>query len=196
MKNNTLQYYENNSEMYFNNTVDLDISNLYEGFTTKLRLNDKILDLGCGSGRDSLYFKKKGFNITAIDGSENLAKYASKLIGKEVIVSKFEELNLIERFNGVWACASLLHMKEEDLKVLLTKIEKSLEDNGVVYMSFKYGENDYIDDKNRYFNCYIEESITNLIKSTTSLKVEELFKTVDVMKDREDTIWLNIILLK
>ena len=196
MKNNTLQYYENNSEMYFNNTVDLDISNLYEGFTTKLRLNDKILDLGCGSGRDSLYFKKKGFNITAIDGSENLAKYASKLIGQEVIVSKFEELNLIERFNGVWACASLLHMKEEDLKVLLTKIEKSLEDNGVVYMSFKYGENDYIDDKNRYFNCYIEESITNLIKSTTSLKVEELFKTVDVMKDREDTIWLNIILLK
>ena len=99
---------------------------------------------------------KQGYNITAVDGSKELSIAASKIIGQEVICSKFEELKLTEKFHGIWACASLLHINKRDLSQVIKNISSNLEHNGVFYMSFKYGEDEYIDEKGRYFNCYTE----------------------------------------
>ena len=195
MKENTLEFYNNNCNQYYESTVAVDLSHIYSKFINELEAKSSILDLGCGSGRDSLYFKSKGYTITAIDGSKNLAQLASKLIGQDVIVSKFEDLELKDKYNGIWACSSLLHLKHNELEKLLVKIEKALDTNGVLYMSFKYGTKEYIDDKGRYFNCYTEESISKLIEGSTDLKIKEIFKTVDVIPGREDITWLNVICL-
>ena len=190
---NTLDYYNKNSEEYFNSTLNVDMTNTYKPFLKLVPKDGKILDLGCGSGRDSMNFMKLGYEVTAVDGSKELAKKASALLGKEVIASTFEELELKEKFHGIWACASLLHIKREDLKTVLNNLYNNLDDNGVFYMSFKYGEKEYVDDKNRYFNCFTDESIISFINENTKYKILGLYITEDKLGRVNEVKWLNLI---
>ena len=190
---NTLDYYNKNSEEYFNSTLNVDMTNTYKPFLKLVPKDGKILDLGCGSGRDSMNFMKLGYEVTAVDGSKELAKKASVLLGKEVIVNTFEELELKEKFHGIWACASLLHIKREDLKIVLNNLYNNLEDNGVFYMSFKYGEKEYVDDKNRYFNCFTDESIIGFINENTKYNILGLYITEDKLGRVNEVKWLNLI---
>ena len=190
---NTLDYYNKNSEEYFNSTLNVDMTNTYKAFLKLVPKGGKILDLGCGSGRDSMNFMKLGYEVTAVDGSKELAKKASVLLGKEVIVSTFEELELKEKFHGIWACASLLHIKREDLKTVLNNLYNNLDDNGVFYMSFKYGEKEYVDDKNRYFNCFTDESIISFINENTKYNILGLYITEDKLGRVNEVKWVNLI---
>ena len=190
---NTLDYYNKNSEEYFNSTLNVDMTNTYKEFLKLVPEGGKILDLGCGSGRDSMNFMKLGYEVTAVDGSKELAKKASVLLGKEVIVYTFEELELKEKFHGIWACASLLHIKREDLKTVLNNLYNNLEDNGVFYMSFKYGEKEYVDDKNRYFNCFTDESIISFINENTKYNILGLYITEDKLGRVNEVKWVNLI---
>lgn len=190
---NTLDYYNKNSEEYFNSTLNVDMTNTYKAFLKLVPKGGKILDLGCGSGRDSMNFMKLGYEVTAVDGAKELAKKASVLLGKEVILSTFEELELKEKFHGIWACASLLHIKREDLKIVLNNLYNNLEDNGVFYMSFKYGEKEYVDDKNRYFNCFTDESIIGFINENTKFNILDLYITEDKLGRVNEVKWVNLI---
>ena len=190
---NTLDYYNKNSEEYFNSTLNVDMTNTYKPFLKLVPKDGKILDLGCGSGRDSMNFMKLGYEVTAVDGAKELAKKASVLLGKEVILSTFEELELKEKFHGIWACASLLHIKREDLKTVLNNLYNNLEDNGVFYMSFKYGEKEYVDDKNRYFNCFTDESIISFINENTKFNILDLYITEDKLGRANEVKWVNLI---
>ena len=190
---NTLDYYNKNSEEYFNSTLNVDMTNTYKPFLKLVPKGGKILDLGCGSGRDSMNFMKLGYEVTAVDGAKELAKKASALLGKEVIASTFEELELKEKFHGIWACASLLHIKREDLKTVLNNLYNNLEDNGVFYMSFKYGEKEYVDDKNRYFNCFTDKSIISFINENTKYNILGLYITEDKLGRVNEVKWVNLI---
>ena len=190
---NTLDYYNKNSEEYFNSTLNVDMTNTYKEFLKLVPEGGKILDLGCGSGRDSMNFMKLGYEVTAVDGSKELAKKASALLGKEVIASTFEELELKEKFHGIWACASLLHIKREDLKIVLNNLYNNLDDNGVFYMSFKYGEKEYVDDKNRYFNCFTDESIISFINENSKFNILDLYITEDKLGRVNEVKWVNLI---
>ena len=190
---NTLDYYNKNSEEYFNSTLNVDMTNTYKEFLKLVPEGGKILDLGCGSGRDSMNFMKLGYEVTAVDGAKELAKRASVLLGKEVIASTFEELELKEKFHGIWACASLLHIKREDLKTVLNNLYNNLDDNGVFYMSFKYGEKEYVDDKNRYFNCFTDESIISFINENTKYNILGLYITEDKLGRVNEVKWVNLI---
>ena len=196
MRNNTLDFYNNNSKAYIESTLSVDMSHLYKDFLNYIPKASYILDLGCGSGRDSLEFIEKGYNVTAVDGSKELSLAASKIIGKEVICSRFEDLKLKERFRGVWACASLLHVNKDNILDVIKNISSNLKTHGVFYMSFKYGDNEYIDEKGRYFNCYTEKTFSELINKVNSLKVEKIYKTIDVLPGRGDITWLNILCIK
>lgn len=190
---NTLDYYNKNSEEYFNSTLNVDMTNTYKEFLKLVPEGGKILDLGCGSGRDSMNFMKLGYEVIAVDGAKKLAKKASVLLGKEVIVSTFEELELKEKFHGIWACTSLLHIKREDLKTVLNNLYNNLDDNGVFYMSFKYGEKEYVDDKNRYFNCFTDESIISFINENTKYNILGLYITEDKLGRVNEVKWVNLI---
>ena len=192
--NNTLDFYNNNSKEYIETTLSADMSHLYNDFLNNIPKGGHILDLGCGSGRDSVEFIKRGYKITAVDGSKELANAASKIIGQQVICSKFEDLKLTETFHGIWASASLLHVNKNDIVDVIKNLSSNLKPNGVFYMSFKYGENEYIDEKDRYFNCYTEKTFKEMLSQVPNLKIKTIYKSGDTLGGRNNLVWLNIIL--
>lgn len=191
----SVKFYNDNVEDFFNQTVKADMSYLYNKFLEKLsQKNGKILDLGCGSGRDSKYFKELGFEVVALDMSEKLAKRASEYIGQEVIVKDMRELEFKEEFIGVWACASILHIPIEEIAKVFERVFESLVPNGIFYSSFKYGSNDYT--KNgRDFTCFTPERFFQYFPQYRE-NIVEIFETSDVREGREGEKWFNIIMKK
>ena len=189
----TKDYYNKNAQEFFNQTVKADMSELYDIFLKNLPCNEgKILDLGCGSGRDSKYFLDSGFEVVAMDISEELGKRASEYIGQKVIIQDMRELNYQDEFIGIWACASLLHLDEDEIIETLRKIFKSLKRDGIVYISFKYGDKNYEKD-GRKFSCFTYEKFIKIGKEFEN-KILQWFITEDVRADRKNEKWVNIVL--
>ncbi len=181
--------------MYFEDTVDLNMEEHLEKFISFLPEAGTVLDLGCGSGRDSLYFINKGFDVTAMDGSEELCQLASIHIGQDVLNMQFNELDFQQVFDGIWACASLLHTTPEQLHGILSKVSDSLNPGGVLYMSFKYG--DFQGYRNgRYFADYKFHDMEEILEEHRGLEIMEMWKTSDLRPEREEDSWLNIIVRK
>lgn len=191
----TIDYYNENAEMFVRETLKVDMTELYQPFLKLLPENAKILDAGCGSGRDSLAFKKLGHQVTAFDGSIEIAKRASEIIGQPVKHLNFNAIDFDNEFNGIWACASLLHVPKKEMKSILLKLVKSLKKNGVLYSSFKYGKEEYIKGE-RLFNCYDEESISALLNDLSPLKRDKIWVTTDLRQKRQNEKWLNVLLTK
>lgn len=191
----TIEYYNSNAEEFYESTVTADMSVQYMLFEKYLGDGAHILDCGCGSGRDSKHFLDDGFEVTAIDGSEELCKKASELTGLEVKHIYFQDLNFDNEFSGVWACASLLHVKRDELPDVLTKITKALRDGGVLYVSFKYG--DFSGERNgRFFTDLDDESFETLIANIPEMVLKEKYISTDVRPGRENERWLNAIVIK
>ena len=192
----TIEYYNKNSKDYFDSTVNVDMSASYGEFVNLFSKGSKILDLGCGSGRDSLQFVKLGYDVTAVDGSLELAKRATKLLGKEVIVSSFEELQLEDKYDGIWACASLLHLDNNALRDVLNKLYDNLNDSGIFYMSFKYGTSEFIDENNRYFNMFTEERLIKFIEENTKYNILQINGADDSLDRINEVKWINVLCKK
>lgn len=163
-----------------------------------MRLLDEgasILDFGCGSGRDTKYFLKKGYDVTAMDGSAELCKLASAFSGVDVKEMLFQDLDAINVYDGIWACSSILHLPKKDLSSVFWKMCSALKDNGIIYTSFKYG--DFEGKRNgRYFTDFREDTFQEFIKEIPELIVEEQWITSDVRPGRSEEKWLNLILCK
>ncbi len=190
--NETITYYNQNAEEYFNNTVNVSMQELYDQFEAYLKPGDKILDLGCGSGRDSRYFLSKGYDVVSVDGSKEMCRLAEKYIGRDVRNITFAELDYNNEFDAVWASASLLHISKNNLPEILRKIYCALMSHGIIYSSWKYGGEDRIINGIPYYN-YREESIFSEFDSM-SFNIESSWLTGDNMGRRDK--WINIIAKK
>ena len=191
----TLEYYNQCAKDYNELTLNIEFEHKREMLLKYLNPNAHILDLGCGSGRDSKAFLQKGYQVTAVDGSQELCKIASENIGQEVICQLFDELEETNTYDGVWACASLLHLPTDELKKVIQKVEQSLKKGGYFYASFKYGEFEGERD-GRYFNDFTEETFNDLLAEFPNLEIQEVEVTTDVIPGRENVSWLNIIMKK
>lgn len=188
----SLEYYENNADLFFQQTATADMKSLYEPFLSQLRPNGRILDLGCGSGRDSRYFMQKGYQVEAMDGSQKLCTLASEYIGRKVIYGRIEDLEYENEFDGIWACASLVHIEKKDMRRVLARIKGALKECGILYLSLKYGQGEGI--KNgRFFNYYDEREIQEIFNELEDMNIIELFKTADVRSERSQEYWLNVL---
>ena len=193
--NQTIDYYNTNAKKFNNDTVAVEFSEVQNRFTSYLKEGAHILDFGCGSGRDSLAFQKKGYDVDAIDGSEEMCKLASKLIGKEVQCLNFLDFDKTDEYDGIWACASILHLSMEELEAVFLKMADALRFHGIIYASFKYGE--FEGERNgRYFTDMTERRLEELLKSVPHLRLEEAWLTTDVRPGRDAEKWLNVILRK
>lgn len=193
--NQTLTYYNQNANSFASGTISVEFESMQRRFLEKLQPGAHILDFGCGSGRDTKYFLEQGFFVEATDGSEELVNIASKYTGIEVRYELFQELNEIERFDGIWACSSILHLPKAELKDVLEKMMRAIKHQGYIYTSFKYG-NFEGERHGRYFTDMTEEAFAELIKDIRELKIEEQWITYDVRPGRGEEKWLNLILKK
>ena len=193
--NNTLQYYNEHAESFTADTQTSDMTEKYAPFLSRVKPGGHILDLGCGSGRDSAKFLQMGYTVTSVDGSEELCRIAEAHTGQTVHYMLFDEIPWQNQFDGVWACASLLHCTMEELPHVLQKVANSLKAGGVLYLSFKYG--DFEGMRNgRYFTNLTEESLQKLIADMPELSIEKMYQTGDVRPGREHELWLNAITIK
>ena len=192
---NTLDYYNQNADDFIQGTISVDFAATQDKFINKLEPGALILDFGCGSGRDTKYFLSKGFKVDAIDGAEEICKKASKITGTNVRQMLFQELNEISKYDGIWACSSILHLPKDELKGVLVKMADAVMDKGVIYTSFKYSE--FEGERNgRYFTDFTLETFTEYVSDIDSLKIEEYWITGDVRPGRSEEKWLNLILRK
>ena len=192
---NTLDYYNQKTEEFIDATVNVDFSQTQDRFLKLLPSGARILDFGCGSGRDTKYFLDKGFKVTATDGSEELCKFASEFTGIKVKQLFFQELSEIETYDGIWACSSILHLNYSALEEVMKKMVRAVKNGGIIYTSFKYGK--FEGERNgRYFTDMDEEKFNVFMKQFPELKLEELWVTGDVRPGRGAEKWLNLILRK
>lgn len=192
---NTIQYYNLNAKEFVDQTVGVDFASTQKRFTDKLLNGASVLDFGCGSGRDTKHFLEMGYQVDAIDGSVELCKLASDFTGVNVKHMYFEELSEVERYDAIWACASILHLPTEALKGVMEKMITSLRNEGIIYTSFKYG--DYEGERNgRYFIGMTEEKFAKFIKEFDCIEIEEQWITLDVRPEKGEEKWLNLILRK
>jgi len=195
MTDPTIDYYNKNSAVYAADTQRVNFNETREHFTAKLKPGAFILDFGCGAGRDSRAFMEQGFRVEATDGSGELCKIAAAYAAIPVRQLLFQNLDEHEKYDAIWACASILHLPRYDLLDVFRQMAKALKPSGLIYTSFKYGTFEG-DRHERHFTDFNESLFSDFISDVTDLAVEECWTTGDVRPGREDEKWLNIILRK
>ena len=168
---------------------------MQDRFLEKLEKGSYILDFGCGSGRDTKYFLEQGYRVEAVDGSAELCRRASQYTGIPVKQMLFEELAAVDKYDGIWACSSILHLPIDKLEKVMQKMATALKKNGVIYTSFKYGI--FSGERNgRFFTDMTETTFADLLQGVVGLEVEEQWVSFDVRPGRSEEKWLNLILRK
>ncbi len=189
----SINYYNKNAEKFIQDTFQISMEALIAEFIYYVPKGGSILDLGCGSGRDSLYFKEKGYDIYAVDGAEEMVIHTRKYIGDRVTLATFEEYTSCRCFDGIWALASLLHVPRKNIKKIIRKYMNCLNVEGVMFMSFKNVEQDY-NKGGREFTCFTEKTLIELLNEVEGIEIVKIMNTVDVREDRENEKWISIII--
>ena len=182
----TVQFYENNAEQFAQDTLNVDMSQLYERFLSRLTPASRILDAGCGAGRDTAAFLRLGYQVEAFDASAKLVEIA-------VQHSTFLNFSSAQPFAGIWACASLLHVPASSMSATLQHLAQLLQPQGVLYVSFKYGADD-VERNGRHFTNCTEQRLQDFLAGT-GLRVIETWLTADQRPERADEQWLNALLI-
>lgn len=193
--NTTLSYYNNHADEFYKSTVNIEFATVQERFLAKLQNGSNILDFGCGSGRDTKYFIEQGYQVDAVDGSKELCRLASEYTEIKVRNMFFQELSEEGKYDGIWACSSILHLPIDELAEVIRKMAVALKEHGIIYTSFKYGT--FTGERNgRFFTDMTEEKFADFISEIDGLEVEEQWTTSDVRPGRGEEKWLNLILRK
>jgi 2-polyprenyl-3-methyl-5-hydroxy-6-metoxy-1,4-benzoquinol methylase len=191
LNNLTIDYYQNNAQKYFDKTVNQPMDRFYKSFLGLIPNGGKILDAGCGSGRDMKAFSSRGYQVVGMESSENLARLAEDYTGQEILVKKFKDIDWVEEFDGVWAMASLLHVAKKDIFFAIDKLLASLKDNGIMFISLKQGEGEFVN-CGRFYSYYTEESLREVLE-THNASILGLF-TSERKEDNQK--WINVLLRK
>lgn len=216
-------YYRQNAQRFFTDTASVDMSAFYPPFVDCLPPGARILDAGCGSGRDVKAFSEMGFEVEAFDASAELVALARQLSGKPVAQMRFQDVDAVERYDGIWCCASLLHVSDAELPGVMTKLAMALKPGGVGYLSFKHGRGEREKDGRRFTDMDraglqklvegINTAAGDILAKTTmgireeagsedatgnrfALETTKIWQTGDVRIGRGDEVWLNAIIRK
>ena len=187
------EYYEINAKRYAKETFPADMSEQYKRFLPLLREYARILDVGSGSGRDACYFQKKGYQVTALEPSKNLCREIRKVFSGEIVCSDIQSYQPDQRYDGIWACASFLHLQEKEVLSFFEKINLYLNEKGIVYLSGKNGITIGKAADGRYFLEFTEQLVGKILAVNDRMKLEELWYTEDV-SGRKGFRWMNVVL--
>ena len=191
--NSTIEYYNDNADAFIASTINVDMRQIYNEFEKLLKPNSVILDLGCGSGRDSLYFKKSGHIIVPVDPSIEMCKRAGKLLGMNVQQLAAEQIKCKEEYDAIWACASLLHVPYNKMKATVEQLHFALKKEGIIYASWKFGKDARLEHGRVFTDCN-EMDLLNWFREDR-FSVLKIWNSKDVREDN-DFCWTNILARK
>lgn len=188
----SITYYDQHADAFIAGTLDVQMQSLYDKFLPHLPAGGHILDAGCGSGRDSRYFLQQGFVVTALDASWPLVLHARTLTGLPVLHCRFDEFVAEQPLDAIWACASLLHVPQAELLLVMDHLARQLRRGGLFYCSFKYGVGEVSRDGRSF--THLDESGLAALLTKLPLSVVECWQTADLRPGRQEECWLNVLL--
>jgi mutator protein MutT len=189
----TLHYYNSNAEHYIRETINRNMADIRDKFLGMLASGSHILDLGCGSGRDSRIFLDRGFKVTAIDASTAIAAITSEYLAEDVLVMKAQDLCEIEKYAGIWACASLLHIPDSEMPATLQKLADALRPGGVAYISLKVGISNKVDSKGRFISSCTLQQFNEICFAIPHIELSEQYESESITDNLRER-WLNIFI--
>lgn len=197
--NKTIQYYDNNAATYFKSTVNLDLipndltqaRDIFLSLLISAERKPRILDIGSGSGRDAVFYSKHGCSVTALEPSEGLCERLSTIFHGDVVNSAIQDYEPSEPFDGLWACASLLHLERCDIINFFSRLNKFMKSGSILYCDFKTGIKTGFDEKGRFFTNFDEELFEAINDACPGLQLEKKWENVDV--SRPGLVWVSMI---
>ncbi|SMF20056.1 class I SAM-dependent DNA methyltransferase [Pseudobacteriovorax antillogorgiicola] len=197
LEDQTLNLYDRNAESYKTRTDHINLEDHYDRVIRFLGgRKGKVLDLGCGPGRDSKFFIDSGFSVTSVDGSRAMIDLVSK-VNENSRLLKFENLDYCCEFDLVWSSASLLHIEKEKIRSVLELIRDSLSLGGVFYLSLKEGKKNFIDDQGRYFSTYEMDELEAILESVDGFKIAKIWRQESLVTHTEEQqVWLGAVVVR
>jgi SAM-dependent methyltransferase len=187
----SIDWYETNAESFVARTFGPGMESDRARFLAHVPNGGPVLDAGCGSGRDALAFKRAGYAVSAFDGSAKLAAIASARTGLSVRRLTFAEMDWSGAFDGVWACASLLHLPAVELPEALANIRRALRPGGVFYASFKQGAEQRFAN-GRHFTDLTQPMLRQLL-GAADLEPIEIWSSADGRSDHVGETWVSAV---
>ncbi len=190
-----MNYYNKNAQLYFDTTINVDMSKLQNYFLSYLPESGEILDIGCGSGRDAKYFLNRGYQVLPLEPAQELAILAEDYLKIPISQEKIADITYKNRFIGAWACASLLHLPSWQMPKALKKIYTALKPQAYLFLSLKYGKKEEFRN-GRFFCDYTEDKFESLNYQALGFTLVEYTISQDKRIGRENEAWLNVLLKK
>lgn len=189
------EFYRDNAQSFFERTAYEDVEAIYAPFLPHLPAGAHILDAGCGSGRDTKAFAERGFRVTAFDATPEMAELATQFSGQPVRVLRFQEMDYVDEFDGIWACASLLHVPMAELPGVFARFIVALKPGGLWSMSFKFGKGERQRGV-RMFTDFNEASLRTFLENFPALHVREVWENGDSRADMGRERWVSAVVQK
>jgi SAM-dependent methyltransferase len=187
-------YYQKNYKAYHEKTFSIDPTSFLAPLAQRLPREAFILDVGCGSGRDLLWMKKRGFDVIGFERSPGLAELARENADCEVIEGDFETYDFSSIFvDGVMLVGALVHVPHERFSEVFKNITSAIPDNGSVLITLKEGSGDMTDPDGRTFYLW-EDSKAREIFDTLGFKVRDFSSSVS--KTGSGDLWMTYVLDK
>ncbi|MGN7294612.1 class I SAM-dependent methyltransferase [Rhizobium sp. SAFR-030] len=183
-------FYASNSAAYAAHSREPNHTRL-ERFVAQLRENARVLELGCGNGRDSAWMIGRGLDVVPTDGTQEMAEEAARRLGVDVPVLRFADIEAVGTFGGIWANACLLHVPRPELAGILARIHRALRPGGIFYASYKAGDIDGRDGLGRYYNYPSAEELEATYATLPWASLEIIGETGSGY-DRLATEWLHV----
>jgi SAM-dependent methyltransferase len=166
----TSQFYSKTAETYVA-SGSRRTSSFLQSFINMLPVGGRVLELGCGGGRDAQAMIAAGFDVDPTDGTPEIALQAEALLKRKVRIMRFDELAEISVYDAVWANASLLHVPRVSLPDVLAKVFASLKPGGLHFASYKAGGVEGRDSHGRCFNYLSEQDAADLYRASAPWKL-------------------------
>jgi len=193
--NSTIRYYDKHGDEYTNRTLFIDLSELYNPFREQVKRGGRILDAGCGVGRDTRYFIEHGYTVISFDASREMVRRCNEYPHAFCQNMSFKDIAYKEEFDGIWCCSSLLHLKLEEAKEAIKLLTTALKCDGVMFISLKLGKG-HKRSLGRLFQYYDEDTVQELYKDDSRLEPIKLWQSKSLVVDDLDGKWLNLLLRK
>jgi len=189
-------YYDKKGNDYIRETSPLDLKEEIERFARYLSAGARVLDVGAGAGRDSKTLLDNGFKVVALEPCKVFAEHLRSIKGLDVWEAKAQDVEEVETFDGIWACASLLHFDEKQLPKVMQRLCRALRPNGIFYMSFKNGDGVRLPAKDGIIFHDMTSDRLGKFAADNGLKVIEMWSNASRLHGTNEAQWNNIVARK